>query len=164
MIDFKQAEKEIAENREEVIQKLVDFSFTDTLLFWSKDTKIKKIQEEKWAPVLFWFSKKFNINLEKTDSFDVPKGNQRYRNEMEAVMDKLPIKQLTAFYFISVRLKSTLLALAMVEGQISAEEAVELSYLEEIHQNEIWRTERKSFYARKQIKKEIEEIEEYLKK
>ena len=45
MIDFKQAEKEIAENREEVIQKLVDFSFTDTLLFWSDDTKIKKIQE-----------------------------------------------------------------------------------------------------------------------
>ena len=131
MIDFKQAEKEIAENREEVIQKLVDFSFTDTLLFWSDDTKIKKIQEEKWAPVLFWFSKKFNIKLEKTDKLDVPEGNQRYRNEMEAVMDRLPIKKLTAFYFISVRLKSTLLALAMVEGQISAEEAFELSYLEE---------------------------------
>ena len=54
MLDFKQAEKEIKEHRSEVIEKLVEFSFTDVILFWSANEEIKSLQTEKWLPVLKW--------------------------------------------------------------------------------------------------------------
>ena len=44
MINFKQAEKDIKEHRSEVIEKLVEFSFTDVILFWSANEDIKKLQ------------------------------------------------------------------------------------------------------------------------
>ena len=46
MLDFKQAEKEIKEHRSEVIEKLVEFSFTDVILFWSANEEIKSLQTE----------------------------------------------------------------------------------------------------------------------
>ena len=47
MLDFKQAEKEIKEHRSEVIEKLVEFSFTDVILFWSANDDVKSMQTEK---------------------------------------------------------------------------------------------------------------------
>ena len=44
MLDFKQAESDIKEHRSEVIEKLVEFSFTDVILFWSANDDIKALQ------------------------------------------------------------------------------------------------------------------------
>ena len=61
MLDFKQAEKEIKEHRSEVIEKLVEFSFTDVILFWSANDDVKSMQTEKWLPVLKWLNNRFKI-------------------------------------------------------------------------------------------------------
>ena len=50
-VKLEQAVKEIQNHREDVIAKLVQFSKTDSLLFWDKEAKLYEKQEELWGPI-----------------------------------------------------------------------------------------------------------------
>ncbi len=162
MIDFKQAEKEIKEHRLEVIEKLVEFSFTDVILFWSANEDIKKCQTEKWLPVLKWLNNRFKITLKETDGLTPPPQNENNRAGFTQILEKMNLKTLTAYYLASVRLKSPLLALAFAENKISASEAFDLAYLEELYQSKSWGVDDEAEQSRQCVKNELLEIERFL--
>lgn len=162
MLDFKQAEKEIKEHRSEVIEKLVEFSFTDVILFWSANDDIKSLQTEKWLPVLKWLNNRFKITLKETDGLTPPPQNENNRAGFTEILEKMSLKALTAYYLAAVRLKSPLLALALVEKKITASEAFELAYLEELYQSKSWGVDEEAEQGRQCVKNELLEIEEFL--
>lgn len=162
MLDFKQAEKEIKEHRSEVIEKLVEFSFTDVILFWSANDDIKSLQTEKWLPVLKWLNNRFKITLKETDGLTPPPQNENNRAGFTDILEKMNLKTLTAYYLAAVRLKSPLLALALAEKKITASEAFELAYLEELYQSKSWGVDEEAERGRQCVKKELLEIEEFL--
>ncbi len=162
MLDFKQAEKEIKEYRSEVIEKLVEFSFTDVILFWSANDDIKSLQTEKWLPVLKWLNNRFKITLKETDGLTPPPQNENNRAGFTEILKKMSLKTLTAYYLAAVRLKSPLLALALVEKKITASEAFELAYLEELYQSKSWGVDEEAEQGRQCVKNELLEIEEFL--
>lgn len=162
MLDFKQAEKEIKEHRSEVIEKLVEFSFTDVILFWSANDDIKSLQTEKWLPVLKWLNNRFKITLKETDGLTPPPQNENNRAGFTDILEKMNLKTLTAYYLAAVRLKSPLLALALAEKKITASEAFELAYLEELYQSKSWGVDEEAEQGRQCVKKELLEIEEFL--
>ena len=162
MLDFKQAEKEIKEHRSEVIEKLVEFSFTDVILFWSANDDIKSLQTEKWLPVLKWLNNRFKITLKETDGLTPPPQNENNRAGFTEILEKMSLKTLTAYYLAAVRLKSPLLALALAEKKITASEAFELAYLEELYQSKSWGVDEEAEQGRQCVKKELLEIEEFL--
>ena len=79
MLDFKQVEKEIKEHRSEVIEKLVEFSFTDVILFWSANDDVKSMQTEKWLPVLKWLNNRFQIILKTPYGLTPPPQKEKNR-------------------------------------------------------------------------------------
>lgn len=162
MLDFKQAEKEIKEHRSEVIEKLVEFSFTDVILFWSANDDIKSLQTEKWLPVLKWLNNRFKITLKETDGLTPPPQNENNRAGFAEILEKMSLKTLTAYYLAAVRLKSPLLALALSEKKITASEAFELAYLEELYQSKSWGVDEEAEQGRQCVKNELLEIEEFL--
>ena len=162
MLDFKQAEKEIKEHRSEVIEKLVEFSFTDVILFWSANDDVKKLQTEKWLPVLKWLNNRFRITLKETDGLTPPPQNENNRAGFTEILEKMSLKMLTAYYLAAVRLKSPLLALAFSEKKITASEAFELAYLEELYQSKSWGVDEEAEKGRQCVKKELLETEEFL--
>lgn len=162
MLDFKQAEKEIKEHRSEVIEKLVEFSFTDVILFWSANDDIKSLQTEKWLPVLKWLNNRFKITLKETDGLTPPPQNENNRAGFTEILEKMNLKTLTAYYLAAVRLKSPLLALALAEKKITASEAFELAYLEELYQSKSWGVDEEAEQGRQCVKNELLEIEEFL--
>ena len=162
MLDFKQAEKEIKEHRSEVIEKLVEFSFTDVILFWSANDDIKSLQTEKWLPVLKWLNNRFKITLKETDCLTPPPQNENNRAGFTEILEKMNLKTLTAYYLAAVRLKSPLLALALAEKKITASEAFELAYLEELYQSKSWGVDEEAEQGRQCVKNELLEIEEFL--
>lgn len=162
MLDFKQAEKEIKEHRSEVIEKLVEFSFTDVILFWSANDDIKSLQTEKWLPVLKWLNNRFKITLKETDGLTPPPQNENNRAGFTEILEKMSLKTLTTYYLAAVRLKSPLLALALVEKKITASEAFELAYLEELYQSKSWGVDEEAEQGRQCVKNELLEIEEFL--
>lgn len=162
MINFKQAEKDIKEHRSEVIEKLVEFSFTDVILFWSANEDVKKQQTEKWLPVLKWLNNRFKITLKETDGLTPPPQNENNRAVFMQILEKMSLKTLTAYYLAAVRLKSPLLALAFVEKKISASEAFDLAYLEELYQSKSWGVDDEAEQGRQCVKNELLEIEDFL--
>lgn len=163
MTDFKQAENEIAENKAEIADKLAGFSLTDVLLFLCPNDKIRKVQVQKWLPVLQWLKEKFNLEMEKTESLLPPDSNEKNLLVFKNIMEEMPIKKFTAFYFVALKLKSPLLALAYVEGKISIDEAFNLAFLEELCQNEEWGVDAEAAENREQIRRELQEADAYFR-
>ncbi len=154
--------KEIAGNREEIIAKLLDLAKTDVLFFWGENKELVLRQKEKWLPILDWSAELLKTAINKTNTLDVPE-NRALRAPLKAVLNKMSDKELACYLAATLNMRSTLLALALVKGKIHAEEACELSYLEELWQNEMWGTDSESAAKRQERCDELKEIENYLK-
>ncbi len=161
MIDFARISKEIANSRQDVVGQLIKFSLTDVILFWSTEADLKNLQNEKWYPILHWLNERFSLTYQKTESFTPPK-NENNLAQLKQVLNAMSLPQFTAYYLASVRLKSPLLALSLVEGKITASDAFELSCLEELYQSKSWGVDAEAEQCRQSTKDELIQIEEYI--
>lgn len=157
-----QAVREIGEHREEIIAKLLELARTDLLFFWGENKDLFLRQKEKWMPILDWAGDLLKAKLEKTDKLDVPE-NKEMKAPMAKVLNEMSNKELACYYAAALNMRSALLALALVKGKIDAKEACDLSYLEELWQNEMWGTDPEAKEKRQERCEELQEIEKYLK-
>lgn len=163
-LNFKQLEQDITKNREDITKKLVGFARADALLFWSPEDDLRKEQEQKWMPVIHWADNLINARFKVTTSLEVENAGVETASELKNFMDKLSAKELTAFYLAALNTRSVLLATALVKGHINADEAFELSELEELYQARKWGKEEVAEARRKSIKDTLNSIEKYLAK
>lgn len=155
---------EIKNHREAVIDKLLQFSTSDALLFWGKDESLIEKQEEIWAPILNWAGNEFHTKYKTTDGIDIPEQDDYSGTGFKEFMKDLSDKELAAFYLAAMNTKSELVAAALVKGEINAEQAFNASYLEEIWQADHWGSEEVSQLGRESLKNELSDIEIFLKK
>ncbi len=160
---LKQAVGEIKTRREDIIDKLVQFASTDSLLFWANNDDLVKKQEQLWSPVLSWANREFNSQYKATRGLEVPEPDKFSQANLKCFMENLSDKELAAFYLASVNMKSELLAAALVKGHISAEQAFDAAYLEELWQSEHWGKESASEQKRQCLKQELRDIEQFLR-
>lgn len=162
-VKLEQAVKEIQNHREDVIAKLVQFSKTDSLLFWDKEAKLYEKQEELWGPILKWAHHNLNAKYMTTDKMDVVEQKKNTLQGLQKFLETMSDKELAAFYLAAVNMKSELLAAALVRGFINAETAYNAAYLEEISQAERWGKDENAENKRQCLKKELIDIENFLK-
>lgn len=160
--DLEKAREEIAKNRVEVIERLVQFSMTDLLLFWGQEKDLIERQTKIWGPILAWAEEKMKAKFVTTQGLDVPQENQTSGYRLKVFLENLSDKELTAFYAAALQMRSVLLAAALVRGKINAEEAFHAAFLDELWQAEIWGSDEEAEKRRQTIKSEIEEIERFL--
>ena len=153
------ASKQIANNRQEIINKLVQFSVTDMLLFWGTNKSLVEKQREKWEPVLIWAGKEFKHKYKTTSSLDVPEQNKSAEENLYMFLEKLNDKQLAALLSAALLMRSVLLASALVKGKIDAKEAFEASFAEELWQAEHWGIDEEAEQKRKEVYSELQAIE-----
>lgn len=159
---LKQAVSEIKDYREDVIDKLVQFAPTDSLLFWGNNDELIKKQEQLWNPILSWANREINTKYITTKDLNVPEQDPYSLNNMKNFISNLSDKELAAFYLASLNMKSELLAAALVKGHISAEQAFDAANLEELWQAEHWSKEDASEQKRQSLKQELCDIEQFL--
>ena len=160
---LEQAEKDISVYREDIIAKLLEFARTDLLFFWGEKRDLYLKQQVEWQPILDWAGELLHINLKSTDGLEVPE-NEVLQNPLEQVLKLMSDKELACYYAAALNMRSNLLALALVKGRIDARTAGKLSYLEELWQNDLWGTDAEAESRREERCKELQEIEDYLKK
>lgn len=160
---LQKAEKEIAEYREEIIEKLVQYSLTDMLLFWGQEEDLIDRQEKLWGPLLQWASDAFNARFVKTQGLDVLEENKESGYRLKIFMESLSNKELAAFYLAALNMRSVLLAAALVKGHINADEAFRAAFVEELWQSENWGTDEETQKKRDEMKEELKDIELFLK-
>ena len=157
------ASKEIAQYRGDIEKKLLEFSETDLLFFWSEKKDLFIKQQSLWQPVISWAEDLLNVKIEKTDKLDTP-DNSAMSKPLQMLFSEMSDKEFACYYAAALNMKSVLLALAMIKGKINAKTAGELSYLEELWQNEKWGSDNEAVKRRNERCSELDEIERYLKK
>ena len=156
--------KEIAKNRNEVIDRLVQFALTDMLLFWGQNKELVNRQEKIWGPILQWAKYEVNTKYIKTQGLEVPTQEEGSDERLKMFLENLSNKELAAFYVAALNMKSVLLAAALVKKHINAQQAFDAAYLEELWQAETWGIEKEAEQRRQEIRKELQEIEDFLRK
>lgn len=156
------AAAEIGKSRKEVIDRLVVFSQTDLLLFWGHEKDLIERQEKIWGPILQWANNEINVKFEKTQGLDVPE-NKASGEKLKDYLNSFSDKELAAFYVAALNMKSVLLAIALVKKRLSADEAFNAAFLDELWQAESWGVEKEAEKRRAELKKELHEIEDFLK-
>lgn len=156
------AVEEIAKHREDIIAKLLEFAKTDLLFFWGENRELFLHQQDRWLPILDWVAQELKVNLQKTRTLDVPE-NSQLDGPLAQTLEAMSDKELACYYAAALNMRSTLLALALVKGRIHAEEACELSYLEELWQNKLWGKDEEAVSRRQERCEELKEIENYLR-
>lgn len=156
------ATAEIGKSRKEVIDRLVVFSQTDLLLFWGHEKDLIERQEKIWGPILQWANNEINVEFVKTQGLDVPE-NKASGEKLKDYLNSFSDKELAAFYVAALNMKSVLLAIALVKKRLSADEAFNAAFLDELWQAESWGVEKEAEKRRAELKKELHEIEDFLK-
>ncbi len=162
--NFKAMVKDVAQHREEIIERMVNFSLTDTLLFRNPDA-VELIEEERkvWDPIVEWAKEKMQAKFQTTESLEVPVENNASLPRLQVFLESLSDKELVAFYEVSKITKSVLLAAAFVKGKVNADEAFRAAFLEEIWQADKWGHEALADKRRDEIKQELKDVEDFLK-
>ena len=155
--------QEISKDRKIVIEKLVKFSLTDMLLFWSTNEKLFMRQQELWTPILIWAKENLDTKFNITKEIDVPEQDSQSGIKLKMFLESLTDKELTGFYFASLNMRSILLAAALIKGKITAKQAYEASCIEELWQAEQWGNDEAADSRRKSLLAELEAIEEFTK-
>ena len=98
-----------------------------------------------------------------TDKMEVIEQKKNTLQGLQKFLETMSDKELAAFYLAAVNMKSELLAAALVRGFINAETAYNAAYLEEISQAERWGKDENAENKRQSLKKELIDIENFLK-
>lgn len=161
--DFNAMMKDVAQHREEIIERMVNFSLTDTLLFRNPDAA-ELIEEERkvWDPIVEWAKEKMAVDFKASESLEVPVENNASLPRLQVFLDSLSDKELVVFYEVSKITKSVLLAAAFVKRKVNAEDAFKAAFLEEIWQADKWGHDEQADKRRETIKQELKNAEDFL--
>ncbi len=129
----------VAENRNAVLADVVPYIDTDLVCYRAGD--IEKLLVQQYAlldPLLAWVKEHFGIVLVITGGLmpvQQPPENGRKLTDILNVYDNW---KLAAFSVAVKPLGSAVLALALLEGKLNAEEAFTLAHLEETYETRKW--------------------------
>lgn len=129
-------------DREAITEAAMRYLDTDLVCYWAKDpADVAARQKEVWGRWVKWFDTHFEVPLYTTTNIDAitqdPEAHKRAWNYIEALDDAY----FTILHIVTSLSGSLILALAFTEGEITAEEIFEASYLEELYRGELYNEE-----------------------
>ena len=129
----------VIEQFEEVNSLVGDYGDTD-LLYYRADSpvELQMRQQSSWDPIIDWAEKTYEVKINcGTGIIYIPQDKELlYKLSQE--ISELSSFQLTALYDLVSITGSLILGLATINGRLSAEEAFNLSRIDELWQIEQW--------------------------
>jgi chaperone required for assembly of F1-ATPase len=129
----------VSEQFEEVSSLLGEYGDTD-LLYYRADSppELQKRQKTGWDPIVNWAENTFKVQINcGTGIVYIPQDTKLF-SEINIKINSLSIFELAAFYDMVSITGSLILGLAIINGRLSAEEAYQLSRIDEQWQLEQW--------------------------
>lgn len=127
-------------DRIKIVDDLMNYLDTDTICFHESEPKILvEMQIKHWIPLVEWVQKSFQINLKiHKDSITFEKQSQNTHSILKNIVNKFDPLKLAAFERAVLSTKSFIISLALVEGQLSIDEASDASRVEVLSQIHRW--------------------------
>jgi chaperone required for assembly of F1-ATPase len=119
--------------------EIIKYGGSDLICYFATHpADLVKLHQQHWGPLLAWMKGKHGIIFE-------PVSGIQYRQQPPAALDKLKqliegmdAAQFTIVQSVTASTGSVTIALALVEGRLSAEEAYQASCVDEIYQLKTW--------------------------
>lgn len=147
----------VAARRDDVIEHVVDYAATDLLCYRADgQPELAARQQERWQPLLDWVAGDHGAALAVTDGVvpvAQPEAALEALREAVATFGDL---ELAAVSSATAASGSLVVALALAAGRIDAEEACEVSQLDEAHQAGKWGEDPEAAERRRNLRDEIE--------
>jgi len=140
----------IPQKRAETIGVLASYIETDLVCYRSESpAKLTDAQEALWSPLVDWFEKTRGVRLISTTGILPVEQPREAKDVTQAWLERLDNYALMAVHDLVIMSGSMVLAMAVVEREISAEDAWNRSILDEVSQEELWGTDAESISSRR---------------
>jgi len=126
---------------EAIIEALMVYGDTDTLSYVvpaSENEPLATRQQQKWRPLVEWASREFGAIWQTASGIEPATQVPEMHEAIRAYLKEQGAMRLSAACVLVSCYSSLLLALAVLKGRLTAEQAFEVSRLEESVQNERW--------------------------
>ncbi|KAI9456447.1 ATP12-domain-containing protein [Russula earlei] len=128
-----------ATTREDVHNALLKYLDTDTICFHQDHPEsLVRLQDDLWNPLLTWARDTFDVELLTFDSVLFHAQPDATKRKFYKVLQKFDAWQMAAMERVTLTTKSFIIALALVHGRITAEQAALASQVEVTSQIERW--------------------------
>ncbi len=132
------ATEQTPNNRDALITEARNYAGSDLLCYRAPAPKdLTERQAERWTPWLDWAERR-GIKLDITEGITAIPQTERSLNAVSDYAALLDDLYLTLFVHFTAVFGSAVLAMAVMERALPAEEAFELSRLDEVFQTELW--------------------------
>lgn len=146
----------VGPERDHITAELLKYAGTDLLCYRAEiPADLAARQTERWQPLLDWAALALDAPLTVTHGLIAIAQPPQALAALEAAIARHDVWRLTAIQSAAAAMGSVVLALALGEGRIDAEQGFELSQLDETYQIELWGEDWEAADRRAQLKADI---------
>lgn len=129
----------LADARASTVQETAAYCASDLVCYRAPDpAELAQRQEESWQPLVAWVAQRYDIALIVTSGISTVAQPPHAQATFQRVLDAQDLFALTALAAMTGAAGSLVIALALSEGQITADQAADATLLEELFQAEKW--------------------------
>ena len=153
----------VATQREAIVQQIANYAGTDLVCYRAAHPPaLAARQQAVWQPLIDWAVLRYDAPLTVTTGV-IPKGqSEASLRAFAAAVAELDDFTLTALHTATAACGSLVIALALLEGRINAQEAFAASQLDETFQIEAWGEDPEVTERRRALNSEIAAAQQFI--
>mgnify|MGYP002864023515 FL=1 len=121
---------------------------TDLLCYYGSDGRLQERQRRIWHPILSKVATHYAIELEETEGIMPLHQSAASKQVIQRAIEAYDAMQLTALWHLTLATGSVYLAIAVMELEVTAEDAIAATQLEEQFQADLWGEDTEAAAAR----------------
>jgi chaperone required for assembly of F1-ATPase len=147
----------LADNRAALVDEIAGYGRSDLVCYRSAEPpSLVRRQEETWQPLIAWAAERYDIALNVTSGIVAVDQPAHTFATFRRVLEACDLFALTALAGATGIAGSLVIALALMEGRLSANEAADAALLDELYQAEKWGSDPEAERRRAAIRADLQ--------
>ncbi len=146
----------VAPQRDHVVDEIAAYGGSDLLCFLAEGPEsLVDRQQARWTPWRLWAEERFHVTLAVTSGIMPVRQDDETLATLKAAVGSIDDWHLAPMHTVTTITGSLVLGLAMQARAIAADEAFDLSQIDEAYQVEQWGQDREAEQRRRQLREEV---------
>jgi len=146
----------LADNRNGLIEEIAGYGRSDLICYRADEpSSLVQRQEERWQPLIAWAAERYDITLNITVGIVAVEQSSHALATFRRVLEACDLFALTALAGATTAAGSLVIALAMAEDRLTADEAADAALLDELFQAEKWGSDPEAEQRRAAIRADL---------
>lgn len=153
----------VAANRDAVITAILRFGENDLLCYRAhQPPDLAQLQREGWEPVLDWARRRYGAEFVVIEGFGHQDQPPQTLQAFRAALEKLDSFSLAALHVVASVAGSVVLALALLEGELTPAGVFALSRIDEKYQISKWGSDHEAEVRATSLARELDKAAEFI--